>query len=154
MNEMCFVHVAAAYAAGEKTLEEYFGSILSHLRKGGPRHTFDKDGNDMLALMRWSLTSAMVKSLMLRPDFIPLESDGSYGASADTWKRLCIRAWSTAVSPEDLRRELQALPVAPSNSFLVALLVVVAYERRHSDIFNALVSPRPWGFHPFRRDNI
>lgn len=65
-SERCFVRVAAEFALGKITLQEYLDAILGHLKQGYAKHKYDVkywyDGDDITNYMEWDLFAGAVKA--------------------------------------------------------------------------------------------
>lgn len=84
-SETCFIHLAAKFALGRITLDEYLDGVLAHLRKPSQaKHKFDVlsmelwPENDLWPLTTSDIFAGSVRSLMWSPSFTPFEDEGTY----------------------------------------------------------------------------
>ena len=84
-SETCFIHLAANFALGKITLDEYLDGVLAHLRKSSQaKHKFDVlsmelwPENDLWPLTTSDIFAGSVRALMWSPSFTPFEDKGEY----------------------------------------------------------------------------
>ncbi|KAF4820708.1 hypothetical protein CGCSCA5_v003834 [Colletotrichum siamense] len=139
-TEMCFVRLAAQFAAGELDLSGYMDGLLSHLQKNGPRHKWDVPvKNGMANFMELDLFAGAVKRWFLEPSFIPLEKE-----DISRFKELAILAWTVSDPGEfDRRCQQTGLDLNSLTPELADLLLVVCYCRRHTALFAHFIKSIP-----------
>ncbi|KAF6819425.1 hypothetical protein CMUS01_11720 [Colletotrichum musicola] len=142
-SEVCFVRVAAGFALGKITLQEYLDAILGHLKQGYAKHKYDGGGEDVTNYMEWDLFAGAVKarSAGIDPSF--------NGMPDKDWlvlRSLAEVCW-TSNDPAELDRQLEEQvdesPVSELSVFTTDLLLVICYARRHFAMFKHLISRSP-----------
>ncbi|RSL96037.1 hypothetical protein CDV31_013644 [Fusarium ambrosium] len=141
-SETCFIHLAAKFALGRITLDEYLDGVLAHLRKSSQaKHKFDTlsmelwPENDLWPLTTSDIFAGSVRALMWSPSFTPFEDK--------EWK--CLRglaslAWNLDDSDkfQTSARE-QGLDLSSLSPEAADLLLIIAYCRRHVKLLEHLV---------------
>lgn len=157
-DECCFVWTIGKYALGEFTLDEYLNGVLDHLRKDGPRHTYDDRPGRLLQLLHCDYVSGVVKRLMFEPDFHPLSHNGSSTSPAwqtsliwktetEQLKKLC-KAVFQSEDRADLLNCIQEVDggasiLEYSSPYIMDLLAIIAYSCRKVDVLEYLLTVPP-----------
>ncbi|KAM0427892.1 hypothetical protein ACHAPT_007351 [Fusarium lateritium] len=142
-SETCFIHLAAKFALGKITLDEYLDGVLAHLRKSSQtKHKFDAlpknlwPENDLWPLTTSDVFAGSVRALMWSPTFTPLEDE--------EWQ--CLRGFASLAwkldDPDDFQRTVreQDLDLSSLSSETADLLLVICYCRRHVKLFEHLLN--------------
>ncbi|KAI8670585.1 hypothetical protein NCS57_00530300 [Fusarium keratoplasticum] len=141
-SEICFIHLAAKFALGRITLDEYLDGVLAHLRKSSQaKHKFDVlsmelwPENDLWPLTTSDIFAGSVRALMWSPSFTPFEDK--------EWK--CLRALASLAwnldDPDEFQTRAREEGLDPSSLSPEAadLLLVICYCRRHVKLLEHLV---------------
>ncbi|KAL7622556.1 hypothetical protein AAE478_008063 [Parahypoxylon ruwenzoriense] len=135
-DEECFSWATVKHALGYITLEEYFDRLIDHIREGGARHTWDKPNSNIAHVLRGDLIAGAFKSRMLKRNLGRLSH-----ADGEQLKALCLLFYREAVVAELQRRvELDiGVTLASLPPWIVDILGIIAYARRHVDVLEHLV---------------
>ncbi|OTA63985.1 hypothetical protein K449DRAFT_380921 [Hypoxylon sp. EC38] len=135
-DEECFGWATAKHALGYITLENYFDRLIDHIQEGGARHTWDKSNSNVDDVLEVDLIAGAFKSRMLKRNLGRLSH-----ADGEQLKALCLLFYREAVVTE-LQRCVEldiGVTLASLSPWIIDILGVIAYARRHVDVLEHLV---------------
>ncbi|KAI0838517.1 hypothetical protein F5Y06DRAFT_296594 [Hypoxylon sp. FL0890] len=135
-NEECFAWATAKHALGYITLEEYFERLIDHIREGGASHTWDESNSNIAHVLQADLIAGAFKYRMLNRNLGRLSH-----ADSEQLKTLCLIFYREAEIADLQRRAESDIGVALASlpPWIVDILGIIAYARRHVDVLEHLV---------------